>query len=122
MILLVPLCKRELRNSVPIAASQSGPTQSSVWDGTLPQFVVITKIAVAVHHELKREVIPYFTAQPSHLPQPAETPWQAEPAVLCQERNAVSQGWSQAPQRTALQNLFQNNCKLASHLSNSPII
>ena len=83
-ILLVPICKGGLRNSVPIAASQSRPTQSSVWDGTLPQFTVIIKTAVAVHHELKREAVPYFTVHPSHLPQPAETPLQAQPVVLCQ--------------------------------------
>jgi len=71
-IRLVPTCKGELTNSVPIAPSQSRPTQSSVWDKTLS--VVIIKTAVTVHQELKREVVACFTAYPSHLPQPAETP------------------------------------------------
>lgn len=103
-ILLDPVCKGELRNSVPIAASQSRPTQSS-----LPWFtVVIIKTAVTVHQELKREAVACFTAHPSHLPQPAETPLQAQPVVLCWYRNTVSQGWLQASRRAALQNLFQN--------------
>lgn len=65
LILLVPICKGELRNSAPIAARQSRPTQSSVCDGTVPQFtVVIIETAVTVHHELKREAVPCFTAHP----------------------------------------------------------
>lgn len=88
LILLVPICKGELRNSVPIAASQSRPTQSSVWDGTIPQFtVVIIETAVTVHHELKREAVPCFTAHLSHLPQPAEASSQAQLVVLCQQRS-----------------------------------
>lgn len=36
LVLLIPICKGELRNSAPIAASQSRPTQSSMLGGTLP--------------------------------------------------------------------------------------
>lgn len=79
LVLLIPICKGELRNSVPIAASQSRPTQSSMLDGTLHQFTATT--AVAVYHAL-RAAVPYFTTHPSHLPQPAETPLQAQPVVL----------------------------------------
>lgn len=79
LVLLIPICKGELRNSVPIAASQSRPTQSSMLDGTLHQFTATT--AVAVHYAL-RAAVPYFTTHPSHLPQPAETPLQAQPVVL----------------------------------------
>lgn len=82
LVLLIPICKGELRNSVPIAASQSRPTQSSMLDGTLHQFTVTVMTAVAVHHELRRAAVPSFTTHPSHLPQPAETPLQAQPVVL----------------------------------------
>lgn len=56
--------QRKLRNSVPSAARQSRPTESSVWDGALPQFTVTVKAAVAVHHKLKRASLLYSTSLP----------------------------------------------------------
>lgn len=83
LILLVPICKRKLRNSVPSATRQSRPTQSSVCHGALPPLTATIKAAVTVHHKLKRAAVPCFTAHPSHLPQPAEIPLQPLPVTLC---------------------------------------